>query len=145
MEIAAMISELKLNAAQTEKEIPPLEKLVADLSSQLRTAEATLRIHKDSLDALKLAIESLEVVLPQEDFSDTPPVKQNSAKKAKLNRTPKQIIKLNASGKQIGSYRSISQCAKALGWSFPGTKKYIENINPEKQIRLKGFVLKYAD
>lgn len=145
MEIAAMISELKLNAAQTEKEIPPLEKLVADLSSQLRTAEATLRKHKDSLDALKLAIESLEIVLPREDFSDTPPVKQNSAKKAKLNRTPKQIVKLNASGKQIGSYRSISQCAKSLGWSFPGTKKYIENIHPEKQIRLKGFVLKYAD
>lgn len=145
MEIAAMINELKTAAAETEKETSALENLVVDLRTKLNAAEEELRAHTDSLAAMKMAIESLEIIGRPINAPSVPVVQQECAPKRRHHTSPKEIVKLNASGKQICVYRSISQCAKALGWSFPGTKKYIENIHPEKQVRLKGFILKYAE
>lgn len=144
MEIAAMINELKLNAAQTEKEVSTLEILVTDLRDRLSAAENDLRKHQDDLTALRMAIESLEIVGAARTTPATPPAQKAAAAKFHHSRAPKKIIKLNASGKEIGVFGSISKCATALGWSFPATKKYIEQTKPEKQIYLRGYILKYA-
>lgn len=63
---------------------------------------------------------------------------------ATRGRRGRRIVKLDAGGNEIGSFKSIKECASALGWSAPATKKYLE-YPVDKQIYLKGYVLCYEE
>jgi len=145
MEITAIITDLNQKISDNSKNIPALEQKVAELRTALAKSEAELQKRTDELTAFRMALESLEMLgqppveIPKVQTVMTPAPVQH----VKLSRGPKRIVKISAVGKQIGEYRSINQCAKDLGWTAPGVRKFIENIGSDKQLRMKGFILRY--
>ena len=155
MEIRSMVLDLNTKAKRLEEDIGKLTQLAENLRTQLTATEETLRTQTDDLTGIRMAIESLEMVghprerpkLNLEPDHSTPVLatKEESKPKPKENpRKAKKIVKLSPSGAELCVYSSINMCAKALGWTNTGTKKYIESNSPEKQLKMKGFVLKFT-
>lgn len=142
MEITAIITELKQKISDHNVAIPALDAKIRELQKSLDAATAELRQRTDELTAFRMALESLEIL--EQPPKEIPKIQTvMTPQHVKLSRGPKRIVKISAVGKQIGEYRSISQCAKDLGWTNPGVRKFIENISSDKQLRMKGFILRY--
>ena len=151
MEIRSMVLDLNTKAKRLEEDIGKLTQLAENLRTQLTATEATLRTQTDDLTGIRMAIESLEMVgHPRErpEPENPKPVlatKGESKPQPKENpRKAKKIVKLSPSGKELRIYSSINMCAKDLGWMNTGTKKYIESNSEEKQLKMKGFILRFT-
>ena len=160
MEIKTMIIDLKQKIKSVELETIRLETVAKNLRSQLEATEKVIRCNRDDLTAMRMSVESLEMVGRKEEDRQSQPVRQDptpvlpasyetrekSRPAPKVNpRKAKKVVQTGPSGKVITVYSSINQCAKALGWTNVGTRKYIESNSPEKQMKLKGFVLKFEN
>lgn len=154
MEISAMIVELKNKIATTETEAARLEQVANELRTKLAAIEPTLKQHRDDLTAMRMSVESLELVGGHAEKKVAPPIPQVAISVTATKEPPrpapkenprkaKKVAQIAPSGKEIRVFASVNQCASQLGWTYNGVKKYIETVSPEKQMRMKGFVLKY--
>ena len=126
MEISAMITELKKEAA--------------DLDERIRTLI-------DRKDAVKMAIESLELLQSTDAPSDTAlEAKQVDRPVRSVGRPgkPKRVVQKDDKGIVLHEYRSVSQAAKAFGWTYAAMNKYLASTSKEKQLKLRGYYLAYA-
>lgn len=159
MEINLMIIDLKRKVEATKLDTIRAEQVAVKLRDQLEATEAVIKENKDSMEAMKMAIDALELLSapalrpsgePEKDAEpESKPVqepKQAVAPEKSIHhsRKPKAIIKCNAKGERIGYYPSVNACAKALGWTSTGVSKLIQSVSVERQIKLKGFSLRYA-
>lgn len=140
MEISTILNDLRRQMTDAENEVSAMTSLASDLRERLATVEAKIATGNDHLTALRMAVESLEMLERPRQSPEPAPVKKIQPRGPKA---AKQIVRLNPAGEEVGVYRSINQCAKALGWSAPGVRKFIEVISPEKQVRMKGFRLEF--
>lgn len=149
MEISAVIAELKTEASRIEPKITNLTEAIEQLRTSLSAAEQDLAFFTDRLTAVNMSIESLELLdkAPVRPACETADAVKPAVKPQvnRYSRKPKRIAKLDARGNRIGTYSSINQCAKAIGWTNAGVRKYIENVSREKQIKLRGFILAWAE
>lgn len=153
MEISLMVADLKTQIIAAARELKEKESLANSYREKIKKLEAEIDPLKDRFDAMKMAVESLELISPKATVQETiaspepqyvvqltadhPIVKSN-------NRKPMRIEKFDPKGKKISEYRSINELAKDMGWSNTSLKKYIESTSKEKQIRLRGYYLAFA-
>ena len=150
MEISLMVSQLKSEEEEISKTLSDKTHAANSLRLQLGAIEMEIKKLKDRYDAIHMAVDSLELV------NDDVPVKKEMkiAEQTKVftptkvsvnahSRKAKRIGKFTPNGTQIGEYASINKAAKAFGWNNASMSKYIENTSKEKQIRIRGFYLKF--
>lgn len=152
MDIKTIIADLKMKEKTLAGETARLEDIVKNLRAQLSASETTLGQHKDDLAAIKMSIESLEMVgsgrietpRSQEPVFVTAKEEQPHKPPVINTRRAKKIGKFNVKGEKIGEWASINKCAHDIGWTNTGVSKYIETVSPEKQIKLRGYYMKYV-
>lgn len=161
MELSLMVAQLKEEEASIAKTLKERNEEVNAVRFRLGVLEAEINKLNDKHAAIKMAVESLELVKddsnpviteepaerPVPDFirlkqeaekaKDTVPAEKSHSRK------PRKIGKYAPNGKKIGEYPSITQAAKAFGWGNVPMAKYVENESKEKQIKLRGFYLKF--
>lgn len=148
MDIKTIIVDLKMKEKALAGETARLEDVVKNLRAQLSASETTLGQHKDDLAAIKMSIESLEMVgsgriEPEPVFVATKEEKPHKPPVINTRRA-KKIGKFNVKGEKIGEWASINKCAHDIGWTNTGVSKYIQTVSPEKQIKLRGYYMKYV-
>ena len=161
MEISLMVSQLKAEENSVAKILKEKNEEANAIRFRLGVLDAEIRKLNDKHDAIKMAIESLELVKDDSNpvITEKPenrPVPEfirlkQEAEKAKTevktgkshNRRPKRVGKYDPNGKKIGEWSSINMAAKDFGWCNGSMKKYIENTGKDKQIRLRGYYLEY--
>ncbi len=158
MDISGIIVDLKSKETILSGETKRLEAVVADLRERLTSSESVLAQNRDDLAAIRMSIESLEMVggkrepeavrkapAPAIPIVKTVMEKMPSAPKPKPENTrrAKKVGKFNPKGEKLGEWGSINKCAKEIGWTNTGVSKFIQTVSPEKQIKLRGYYLKY--
>jgi hypothetical protein len=155
MEISAMINELKNESVSVVRSLRAKENEANAIRDRLHVLETEIQTMSDRYDALKMSVDSLELLQSTgtpRPVAETPapvatPIPLPVIKEQKKTRGPraaKRVVKKDAKDKVIGEYSSINKAAKAFGWTHPSMQKYIECTSKEKQIRLRGFSLEYA-
>ena len=159
MEISVMISELKTEAIALGRTLRTKEDEANLLRDRLHRLEDEIHTATDRYDAVKMAIDALELITPASNgvksvtvqapiVRDIVPETNADAnvepKKKGRPRIARRIVKRDAKGNVIGEFSSINMAAKSFGWSHPSMQKYIECTSREKQVRLRGFSLEYA-
>lgn len=152
MEVSVILAEFKAEAKALHERILAYEKEESKIRERLGQIEAERRPMSDRYDALKMNIESLELLASL----DTPAVRQKehvpeSVPEAKQkpvrvahSRLPMKIGKYDPKGKKLAEFPSINKAASAFGWSNSSMRKYIDCTSKEKQIRLRGFYLAFV-
>lgn len=148
MEISAMIAQLKDEAVSIGQTLRVKETEANTLRDRIHQLDAEIQSMTDRYDALRMAIDSLELVTPQtgETHVAIPAPSAPTEKKAVArthSRLPKKIGKFNPKGQKIGEFASINKAAKEFGWTNASMAKYIEKTGKEKQIRLRGYYLEF--
>lgn len=148
MEITAMVSDLKNEMITVARELKSKEESADKYRRILKQLESEISPLRDRYDAIKMAVDALELV-PTADrpaFTEEPGDGISKTKKiANLHhsRTPKRIGKFDPNGKKLCEFSSINKAAESFGWCNTSLKKYIENTSREKQIRLRGYYLDF--
>ena len=161
MELSLMVAQLKAEESSIAKTLKERNEEANAVRFRLGVLEAEINKLNDKHAAIKMAVESLELVKDDSNpvITEEPaerPVPEfirlkQEAEKAKdtvpaeksHSRKPRKIGKYDPNGKKIGEYPSITQAAKAFGWGNVPMAKYVENESKEKQIKLRGFYLKF--
>ena len=153
MDISRIIVDLKSQETILSGETKRLEAAVADLRERLTTSESILAQNRDDLAAIRMSIESLEMVGGKREPAPAPAIpviktvmeKMPSVPKPKPENTrrAKKVGKFNPKGEKLGEWGSINKCAKEIGWTNTGVSKFIQTVSLEKQIKLRGYYLKY--
>ena len=161
MELSSMVAQLKEEEFSIAKTLKERNEEANAVRFRLGVLEAEINKLNDKHAAIKMAVESLELVKDDSNpvITEEPaerPVPEfirlkQEAEKAKdtvpaeksHSRKPRKIGKYDPNGKKIGEYPSITQAAKAFGWGNVPMAKYVENESKEKQIKLRGFYLKF--
>lgn len=147
MEISVVIDEFKSEAKSLCEKICVYDKEKSKIRERLAQIESELQPMVDRYEALKMNIESLELLASMDTPSrSNEPVAEKKPKVAKFHhsRMPKKIGKFDPRGKKIGEFPSINKAASAFGWSNTSMRKYIDTTSKEKQIRLRGFYLSFV-
>ena len=156
MEISVMITELKNESVSIARTLRVRQDEANTLRDRLHTLDAEIQSMTDRYDALKMAIDSLELVHPVPAFvakTETPDpapatvtvpvVSEKKVGNGHHSRVGIRIGKYDPKGKKIGEYCSINRAAKLYGWSNAAMKKYIKETTKEKQIKLRGYYLEF--
>lgn len=153
MEISVILAEFKAEANELYKKIRAYEEEEEKIRERIAFIKKECRPMSDRYDALKMNIESLELLAsldaPSVKKEDTPTPEPDSEEKQKVarvsfSRMPKKIGKYDPKGKKLGEFPSINKAASAFGWSNSSMRKYIDCTSKEKQIRLRGFYLEFV-
>jgi len=143
MGISMMMAQMKTEAEAMKKELDEKAAREKSLQLQLGAISAEIKTLTEKYNAVRDAIARLGKVCEDEiPVGGAHAIKVEN--KAKGHSTkPRRIGKFDPNGVKIGEYPSITQAAKAFGWSNLPMTKYIENESKEKQIRLRGFYLEF--
>ena len=151
MEISFMVAQLKSDAKSLSdtiaKELEAKKIEANTLRLQLGVVEEEIRKLSDYHEAIHMTSDSLALVgedtvrnLPAKDV---PVARNDDPHNIHHSRKPKKIGKFDANGVKIGEYPSINQAAKALGWGHVSMAKYLNTVDKDKQIRLRGYYLEF--
>jgi len=152
MEISAMVNELKNELVSVTRDLKTKEETADKYRKLLAQVESEITPLRDQFDALKMALDALELVSPSAQsvrqgvadiVLDAVGCSKPEIRNIHHSRMPKKIGKFNPKGKKIGEYASINKCAKEFGWSNSSMAKYIESTGRDKQIRLRGYYLEF--
>ena len=151
MNVSSFISQIKPELDSIQKQIEANNTEMNRLRLSLGALEMETQRLTDTHDALRMALDALELVpadnsaatkpAPSTVFVEKPAANAESAKSH--SRKPKKIGKYDPKGVKIGEYSSLNKCAKDFGWSNSSMSKYIENTGKDKQIRLRGYYLEF--
>ena len=153
MEISVILAEFKAEANELYKKIRAYEEEEEKIRERIAFIQKERRPMSDRYDALKMNIESLEllasldtsVAIPDQEQKSVPVTeKKQKVAKVSFSRMPKKIGKYDPKGKKLGEFPSINKAASAFGWSNSSMRKYIDCTSKEKQIRLRGFYLEFV-
>lgn len=146
MEIMSVLTTFKAESDDLTATILSYEEEAARLKSRLAEIEQSMRPIADRREALRMSIESLELLASL----DAPTVQAKAELPAPVvtqkprpvySRMPKRVGKFDKNGNKIAEYKSINQCAMVFGWNHTAMQKYIQCTSKEKQIRLRGYYL----
>lgn len=146
MEIMSVLNTFKAESETLSAKILSYEEEAARLKSRLAEIEQSMRPMADRREALRMSIESLELLAsldaPAAQAKTQPldPVVTPKPSPA-FSRKPKRVGKFDKNGNKIAEYKSINQCAMVFGWNHTAMQKYIQCTSKEKQIRLRGYYL----
>lgn len=155
MEISTMVIDLKKKIEAVEKETRSLTSLRDDLTKRLETLNRSIATNTDDLEAMKMALESLELVgcrkpdKPAENPADRVPNATPVAEKVVKvqrggGRKPKKVMKCDAMGNQVRLYWSISECAKDHNLGAQSIINMIEKGDRASMLANRGYYLVYA-
>ena len=141
MEISAMLAQFRSDAnglaGEVAKQLDEKQLEAKRLRLQLGAIEEEIRKLTEYSGAIRKITESCGLL--GDDAPETPVSKHPVGH----SRRPRRIGKYDPDGKKIGEYPSINQAAKALGWGHVAMAKYLNTVEKDKQIRLRGFYLEY--
>ena len=149
MDINVILGEFKAEAKSLQEKLLAYEKEETKIRERLAVIQNERRPISDRYDALKMNIESLELLAslesPRPEPVPTPATEEKPvAVKLGHSRMPKKIGKYDPKGKKLAEFPSINKAASAFGWSNSSMRKYIDCTSKEKQIRLRGFYLEFV-
>ena len=150
MELSVMVAQLKEESESITKVLTDKTRMANSLRKQLAQIETEIKSLTDRHDAIRMAVDSLELISDGKSgekeavVPEQTKVQINEPVKARMHsRKPKKIGKFTPNGTKIGEFSSINKAAKAFGWNNTSMSKYIENTSKEKQIRIRGFYLQF--
>ena len=152
MEISVMITELKNESVSIARILRVKQNESTELHEKIRKLDAEIQTMTDRYDALKMAIDSLELAKTAESkpapVVTVPEPAENPASDPgpaprKVRGATKRVVRKDSKDRVLGEFRSVAQAAKSFGWTDTSMRKYIENTSKDKQIRLRGYYLAY--
>lgn len=153
MEISTMVMDLKRKIETVEKETKSLSELENTLRQRLATVEATIRSNTDDLEAMKMAMESLELIGGKKPVAKEKPAVVSTPKPAPApakqehmakSTAPKKVRKCDAMGNQLGIWVSINQCAREHKLSPQTIVNMIEKQPRAVLLASRGYYFTYA-
>ena len=148
MEISAMVTDLKNKGIAISRDLRVKEDEANKLRDRLKILDAEIQELADSFDAMKMAIDALELMRPSSppafmaENPDPEPPKKEIAN-IHHSRKPRKIGKYDPKGKKIGEFASINKAARTFGWSTSSMTNYIENTPRDNQVKIRGYYLDF--
>ena len=148
MAISSMITELRNESVSIANLLRPKQEEATKIRERLTVLDAEIHSLSDQFDAIRMAIDALELVCVNASREPAPePVAEPELPRTvdrHHSRVPKKIGKYDPKGRKIGEFPSVNQAAQQHGWSNHAMKKYIEETPRDKQIRIRGYYLDYV-
>ena len=121
--------------------------MIANLKAEATSLDERIRALTDRKEAVKMAIESLELLQSTDDpiaVVEEEKATEKPVRKTRNPGKPKRVVQKDEKGTVLREYRSVNQAAKSFGWTYAAMTKYLNTTSREKQIKLRGYYLAYA-